>query len=266
MKKTINIFLMLIMLTCLGVSNVQAAETVEDANLAKYFSGFASGTFVMYDAKNDRYTIYNLEQSKKPLSPCSTFKIYSSLIGLETGVLSKDNDTTLLEWDGGQYSIPSWHQNHTLASATKNSVVWYFQKVVEKIGAERMQKYLNEINYGNKDISSGLTTFWLDESLKISAQQQVKLLRKLYDYQLPFNPENIQIVKQNINLINTADNIFAGKTGSNGSSLGWFVGYATKGNNEYFFAVNIEGQGEVSGSVAREISRAILQEYEILPY
>lgn len=265
MKRIMSILLMLALLSCFGSNNAQAAKVVEDANLSRYFSGLTSGTFVMYDVKNDRYTVYNPEQSKKQLSPCSTFKIYSSLLGLETGVLSKYDDKTLVEWNWLEYSVPEWEQNHTLASATKSSVVWYFQKFITEIGEQRMQKYLNAIDYGNKDMTSGLTNFWLDKSLKISAREQVQLLRKLYDYQLPVNPENVLIVKKNITLMNLADQTLMGKTGSNGEgSLGWFVGYAKKGNDEYFFAVNIEDTSGADGITAREICREILQEYKIL--
>ena len=31
-----------------------------------------------------------------------------------------------------------------------------------------MQEYIDKIGYGNKDISGGLTTFWLGSSLQIS--------------------------------------------------------------------------------------------------
>jgi beta-lactamase class D len=33
--------------------------------------------------------------------------------------------------------------------------VWYYQQLAERIGAERMQLYLERINYGNRDISAG---------------------------------------------------------------------------------------------------------------
>ena len=74
------------------------------------------GTFVMYDPAGDKYIVYNEPQSKKRLSPCSTFKIYNSLI-LETGVLDQEDVYTLFKWNGTQYSFPYWNHDHTLASA-----------------------------------------------------------------------------------------------------------------------------------------------------
>ncbi len=65
-----------------------------------------------------------------------------------------------------------------MQSAMTNSVVWYFQRVAEKIEKERMQKYLHTLKYGNEDSSSGLTTFWLgnDGSLRVSPDEQVDFL------------------------------------------------------------------------------------------
>ncbi len=72
------------------------------------------------------------------VSPCSTFKIPNSLIGLETGVLADEN--AVLPWDGVKRSRPEWNRDHTLASAIKVSVVWYYQELARRVGTERMQK------------------------------------------------------------------------------------------------------------------------------
>ena len=136
------------------------------ATNSAHFAGF-TGTFVMYDPAGDKYIVYNEPQSKKRLSPCSTFKIYNSLIGLETGVLDQEDVYTLFKWNGTQYSFPYWNHDHT-ASATRESVVWFRRARRARIGPERMQEYIDKIGYGNKDISGGLTTFWLGSSLQIS--------------------------------------------------------------------------------------------------
>ena len=100
--------------------------------------------------------------------------------------------------------FPYWNHDHTLASATRESVVWYFQELAARIGPERMQEYIDKIGYGNKDISGGLTTFWLGSSLQISALEQVDLLNKLYSGQLPFSAANTAILQKNITLPRTA--------------------------------------------------------------
>ncbi|SDF43554.1 penicillin-binding transpeptidase domain-containing protein [Sporomusa acidovorans] len=271
------------------ISGASASEVTVRDDLGKYFTGF-TGTFVMYDPAADHYVIYNEAQSQKRLSPCSTFKIYNSLIGLETGVLDQEDVFTLIKWNGKKYDFPYWNHDHTLASATKESVVWYFQELASRIGQERMQKYLNKIDYGNKDISGGLTTFWLRSSLKISALEQVNLLNKLYANQLPFSATTQAIVEKNITLSDNNGIKLMGKTGSgleNGKwTLGWFVGCIENQGHRYIVATNIEpldgGKKETkqqlkkdyettvssldgaNGGKAREITKQIAKELNLL--
>lgn len=151
----------------------------------------------------------------------------------------------------------------------KISVVWYFVNLVSQVGEQKMQDYLNKFNYGNKDISGGLTKFWLQSSLKISPMEQVDVLRKYYDYQLPASAKNIDIVKNVIILSNESGRKLSGKTGSGGSSVnekyvnGWFVRYVEKSKNVYIFATNIEANGSsdksAGGQQAKEITLNILK-------
>ncbi|WP_371369834.1 class D beta-lactamase [Sporomusa rhizae] len=233
-------------------------------DLSKYFSGY-TGTFVLYSENNQQYTIYNEPKSNERLSPCSTFKIYNSLIGLESGVLDKEDSRTLKKWNGQTYSIPSWNRDHTLHSAIANSVVWYYQELAREIGNDRMQSNINKLNYGNQDISGGIDQFWLCSSLKISAQEQVALLKQLYNNELPFSVENMAITRKIIVLSTNNDTIFSGKTGTAyGEVLGWFVGCVEKDGNKYFFATNIQGDHAANGLKAREITKCILTDLGVL--
>ena len=176
-------------------SVVRASETVEQTDLADMFQGF-DGTFVMYDEGAGRYTVFNKARSETRFSPCSTFKVFHALIGLDSGVLDRDDARTLMKWNGKPSSIAAWNHDQTLASAMRHSVVWYFQRVAAGIGEERMRRGLDRIGYGNRDISGGLTRFWLQSSLKISPREQVGLLRALFDGSLPFASEDIAVGAQ----------------------------------------------------------------------
>lgn len=267
MKKFLVLLLCVLALNSTMLGSVNASEVVVRDDLGKYFQG-VTGTFVLYDPANDKYIIYNQQQSQKRLSPCSTFKIYNSLIGLETGVLDQEDVYTAVKWDGKNYTFPSWNHDQTLASATRDSVVWYFQQLAARIGQERMQQYLDQIGYGNQDISGGLTTFWLRSSLRISAMEQVDLLTRLYAGKLPFDPEKVDVVKRNITLSNKNGIRLMGKTGSGYQDgqyiLGWFVGGVEKGGKQVLFATNIEAPEGAIGGKAREITKAILKDLEIL--
>jgi beta-lactamase class D len=266
--KTILWFLCALLLACATVA-AEAAPAVEVRDdLGKYFRGYA-GTMVIYDQAGDRYIVYNEPQSGKRLSPCSTFKIYNSLIGLETGVLAAEDDNTLFKWDGTHRSIANWNRDHTLASATRDSAVWYFQELAARIGEKRMQEHLDGIGYGNRDISGGLTTFWLRSSLRITAMEQVELLTRLYSGRLPFSPQNVAVVRKNITLATGEGTTFMGKTGSGFEDgrwlLGWFVGCVEKPGGRYIFAVNIEAPDGANGGEARRITEAVLKDLDILP-
>lgn len=267
MKKVLLVLLHVMLINICVLTSVNAAEILERGDFDKYAAGF-TGTFIMYDETKDQYTVFNKLQSAIRLSPCSTFKIYNSLIGLETGVLDREDVYTLYKWDGTQYSFPWWNHDQTLASATRDSVVWYFQRLATNIGAARMQECIDKIGYGNKDISGGLTTFWLNSSLQISAQEQVDLLYKLYSGKLPVSMDNVEIVKRNITLSESNGLRFMGKTGSgleNGKwNLGWFVGSIEKEGKRYYFAANIQAPDGATGGKAREISKVILKDLGIL--
>lgn len=267
MKKWILVLLCLSAVNLGLMSGAEATELKERSDLGKYFGKF-SGTFVMYDEAENRYIVFNESQSEKRLPPCSTFKIYNSLIALETGVLDTEDANTFMPWNGITYSIEAWSKDQTLASATRNSVVWYFQEVAARIGSEQMQAYIDAIDYGNRDISGGISEFWLRSSMQISAREQVELLRRLYNGQLPFSPQNIEIVKRNITQSHTEDTWFMGKTGSaregGRSTAGWFVGCVEKQGKRCFFAANIEARDEATGGRAREITIDILRNLEVL--
>lgn len=267
MKRLLIALLTLVAVGLVPGGHAGAAGGIERLDLDRHFQGY-TGTFVLYDEAADRYLIYNEPQSRQPLSPCSTFKIYNSLIGLETGVLDQEDVYTLIKWNGTQYSLPAWNRDQTLASATRDSVVWYYQELAGRVGVERMQAYLDKFAYGNRDISGGLTTFWLGSSLKISAREQVDLLHSLYTGRLPVATENVAIVARNITLSEQDGLRLMGKTGSgldNGKwTLGWFVGCVEKQGSRYYFAVNIQAADGASGGKARDIAKAVLRDLSIL--
>lgn len=251
-------------------NKAQDSRIIEE-DLSEFFTGY-EGCFVLFNKDQNEYTIYNRDKSSKQVSPCSTYKIIHSLIGLETNVLTDEN--TVFKWDGTKHQIQSWNQDQTLGSAVANSVVWYFQLLASQIGEARMQDYLDKYDYGNRDISGGLTKFWLQSTLKISPIEQVELLKKLYNYQLPASKKNIDIVKKIITLSDENGIKLSGKTGSGGSKTnstyvnGWFVGYVEKENNVYFFATNIEANGDneknAGGAEAKEITLKILHDKKII--
>jgi|WetSurMetagenome_2_1015567.scaffolds.fasta_scaffold313110_2 beta-lactamase class D len=252
---------------------VSAAATPSPASevkpdLEKYFQGF-NGAFVFYDLNSNQYLRYNPERCAERFIPASTFKIMNSLIGLETGVIPDEN--YVIKWDGTRYPIPAWNQDHTLKTAIQNSVVWYYQELARRVGQEKMQSYVDAAHYGNQDISGQIDTFWLEGGLRISADEQVEFLKRLYQNKLPFSQRSMNIVKKIVVLEKTESYQLSGKTGS-GQRItpheGWFVGYLETKGNVYFFATNFESSspdGLANGDMAKKMSGNILRGLGLLP-
>lgn len=197
----------------------------------------------------------------RKVPPCSTFKIYNTLIGLEVGLI-RDPDAPWYTWDGIQRSIPAWNRNLTAREAFAASAVPAYQALARQIGARRMKKFIRSIGYGTRDISSGIDVFWLDPSgktpIKISANEQVELFGRLLDGKLPFAAPHIQILKDIMRQSATEKGALYGKTGTDFDAdgkgeLGWFVGFVQSGKTEYVFACNITGGDAPTGLKARKI-------------
>jgi beta-lactamase class D len=226
------------------------------------------GAFCLYDPEDDRTITYNPDRCGERFLPASTFKVVNALVALETGVVAGPDEA--IAWDGVDRGYASWNRDHTLATAMEHSVVWYYQEVARRIGRERMQHYVDLIGYGNQDISGAIDSFWLDGGLRISALEQIELLQRLYEGELPFSERSMDIVREMIVLEEGEGYRLSGKTGWTSrveSHIGWFVGYLEVGDRVYFFATNVEREesSESLGWISREITEQVLREMGLLP-
>lgn len=242
----------------------EANHNITYIDLSDVFEEY-NGSFVLYDATEDSWQIYNKEYATTRISPVSTFKIYSALFSLETGIISPEQ--SLIPWNGQNYKYDLWNADQTLESAMQNSVTWYFQALDQHANLSSIKKYVQEIGYGNQVIEGDVSSYWINSSLKISPIEQVEMLKKLYYNQFEFSPENIKAVKDSICLYSTDDDSLSGKTGTeemNGhNTSGWFIGYAEKGSHTYFFATNIQSEKLASGPLATELTFSILSDLEL---
>lgn len=241
--------------------------TVENVDYSVYFKGIR-GCAVLYDLQENEYQLYNSELCEQEVSPLSTFKIVSTLAGLKNGVL--ENETSNMTYSGTLYSVSDWNDNLTLEQAFQTSCIWYFRQVIDKVGAEELQRELDELQYGNCDISEWdgsninplpeLNGFWLASSLKISPLGQVDVLKSIFEGESSYSGEDINILK-NIMAVNGETNGIYGKTGSGPGGQAWVVGFSEENGNRVYFAVYLEDSGQkdqVSGGTAREIALDIL--------
>ncbi len=204
-----------------------------------------------YIEESEKLLLINEKRAKQRLSPFSTFKITNSLIALDSKQIADAQQG--LTFDQKKYPVQAWWPSvwklpeYNLATAFKFSMVAIYRQMATDIGQGTMQSYVSSFDYGNKDISSGLDSFWLNGSLKISAIEQVRFLQKMYRGQLAISKNSIDTLKE-VMLVetNTRYSLYA-KTGagkanaddkSSKSMLGWYVGFVENAEGVHFFAFN----------------------------
>jgi beta-lactamase class D len=211
-------------------------------DLKKYFDEYkVAGCFGLYDNGRGEFSVYNMERFKQRFTPASTFKIVNSLIGLQTGKLVNEN--MVIKWDGVVRREP-WNKDLTMAEAFKVSAVPYYQQLARRIGKDTMKLWVDSLKYGNMDISGPVDSFWLNNKLKISPDEELGLIKKLYFNQLPFQQLYCETVKKVMVQENNASYELAYKTGwgfdEKGNSIGWIVGWIEENNHPYFFVLNLQ--------------------------
>jgi beta-lactamase class D len=215
----------------------------EDKRLEKYFrENKVSGTFALMENATGKFTVYNLKRYRdSSYLPASTFKIINSLVGLQTGRIT--NDSMRLHWDGIDRGNADWNKDLTMYEAFRVSAVWYYQEIARRIGKDTMQFWIDSIGYGNKKIVR-VDSFWLDNTMKISSDEQLGLVKRLYFDQLPFFKSYQEMIKRAMLFENNSNYRLGYKTGwgftETGNSLGWVVGWIEENNHPYFFVLNIE--------------------------
>lgn len=245
MKQLSNFLLLIAFLQSCSPNNVK-----QDKSLKKYFDdNKVEGCFALMDNASGKFTVHNLGRYRdSSYLPASTFKILNSLIGLQTGKIS--SDSMVIKWDGVERRVADWNKDLNMYQAFRVSSVYYYQEVARRIGKDTMQIWLDSLKYGAKTdtgkvvITSAIDSFWLDNSLKITPDQQLGLVKRLYFDQLPFFKSYQEMVKRAMLFENNSNYRLGYKTGwgfkENGNAIGWVIGWVEENNHPYFFVLNIE--------------------------
>lgn len=212
------------------------------------------GCLMIRDHAHEEIYYYNKQRCTTRFTPASTFKIFNSLVGLETAIAP--DDQYVIKWDG-VVRRPEWDHDMTMREAFKVSNVPYYQELARRIGRNTMQHYLDTVQYGNRTIGKNVDQFWLDNSLQISADEQVGFIKKLYFDELPFSERVQRIVRSMMLREEKPEYKLYYKTGTNvvkDSAIYWIVGIvevvehvkeheksmnkSNQRNYPYFFAEN----------------------------
>ena len=247
MKSILAVIFSLSIVGCTQPSKVTETAALPEKN---YFANL-KGCFLLYNMASKKFEkVIGEENCKEQLPACSTFKVPLAVMAFNSRILK--NEDVILKWNGKKDIRAEANQDHDAKTWMRDSVVWFSQRLTPKIGKNKMQKYLNDFDYGNKDLSGGLTQAWLvspsarTPALKISGYEQVQFMEKLWNDELPASPRSMAITRQ-ITFLEKSPQGFdlSGKTGSNFYDkdkkihLGWFVSHLQRGNQRYIAVTNI---------------------------
>jgi beta-lactamase class D len=222
-----------------------------DNSIKKYFDqNNVTGCFGLFDNGQGHFTVYNLPRfSDSTYLPASTFKIVNSLIGLETGVVQ--DSASVIKYDSTKpFSRQECNRDLTMYDAFRLSCVPWYRELARRIGEPKMQHWLDTLGYARRNdtfkikTNNNLDFFWLDNTAKVTADEQLGLVKKLYFDQLPFQKRNQRIVRSMMLWESNSNYKLSYKTGlgytKDNHSIGWIVGWIEENKHVYFFSLQIE--------------------------
>jgi beta-lactamase class D len=253
-----------------GEARLTARPVTPKPELARAFADEQiEGGIALFDSASGELFASDPALAKRPFPPASTFKIPHAAIALELGIL--EDPESPMPWDGKFSQNPDWNRDHTLRTAMQVSCLPCFQRIAPKIGPERMKDWLTRFDYGNKDSSGDITTFWFT-TLRITAVEELDFLRRLDTGKLPISTRTLDMVRDVIALDVGPSHVLYGKTGLVSppefeSEIGWFVGFvALEKRSVYFATVVTKRPPEVDiRPVRRRVTETVLRSLDMLP-
>lgn len=219
-----------------------AASVASESGLtARFAEAGVDGTLVIERLDGSERQVHDAVRAQRRFPAASTFKIFNSLIALDTGaVRGLDEQFT---WDGTLHDFPDWNREQTLLSAYRVSCVWCYQAIARRIGRARYVEHLHAAQYGQLAASFPLTRFWLDGSLTLSAEEQIAFLRRIVRRQLPYSARAYAALRELMVMETRGDATIRAKTGwamEASPPVGWYVGYVERPVGVWLFALNID--------------------------
>jgi beta-lactamase class D len=286
-----NMFRFSLLLSCIATiafSSCRESRIHEHDEWGKRFEahGITKACFILRDNNHEAVHYYNKDRCLERFSPASTFKVFNSLVALESATAL--DEQLVIKWDSVVRWNPDWNRDMNMREAFKVSNVGYYQELARRIGPDYMQHYLDTANYGNKRMGGPIDQFWLNDTLQISADEQVGFIKRLYFNELPFSERTQRIVRSMMLQGQDSTYRLSYKTGwakLPTKQVLWVVGYVEKvehmkehensmnKSNErmypYFFAQNFElAPDDTSknwGSIRIDILKEVLKDFGALP-
>jgi beta-lactamase class D len=251
-------FLLQFYLLGLFMAGCSVNKARQDDQLKTFFDQQqATGCFTMLDNATGEVTVYNLQADTTRYAPGSTLDILTALVGLETGAIPDENVAVPTADSTKKLSIRDAFVQSNQAS---------FQWMAGQIGSDVLQAWIDSLGYGNKQLGSMTDRSWPNNAMRISPDEQLGLMKRLYFDQLPFRKsvqENTrEWMKQEDNAAFRLYGRMAAIPGAK-TSTGWYIGWIEENRHVYFFATLVNKNGFIDNmqSVAQQITRSVLQQY-----
>lgn len=208
------------------------------------------GGMLFFDLEENDYFTNSKKSVRGRRVPGTSFHIFNALMFYHLGIV-KDS-VQAVKWDGKEryfedYEIPAWNKDTYLAEAFRNGTDWYFNELSKDVELKLYKKYVKKSKYGRMSSTRKENQdFWNGGAgrVTIEMKEQIKFLRRLQKYKLPFKKEHILYVKE-LMLLESTDNFkLYGKVGlseesnifsEGGENIGWYTGYVETKNNTFFF-------------------------------
>jgi len=217
MKKYLAAFVFSAVLFACSPNNV----TIDSSVVKMMDSAGVVGSFALLENGTGKFTIANLSHYKDSASsPLSSFFILPTLIALDKGII-----------------------NHNQATWVSMDSTAYYQNTITQIGRQEILKTIDSIKYGKGVVSANLNEFWKDGSLKITADEQLGFIKKLFFKDLPFQKRSQEIFKKMMvkeeNSNYTLSYLPATDSLTNNT---WVLGYEEENTHIYFFVLHTTGK------------------------
>jgi beta-lactamase class D len=217
-----------------------ASCSVNKANIDNELKTFydaekTEGCFTLLDNASGQITVYNMGMDTTRVSPGATFDVLNAMIALHVGSITNENIPLIFNKESDSLSGLSLSLKQAFQSNSKEA----FRFIASTTGKQVIQKWIDSLSYGNKTIGDSLEIYWSNNKLKISPDEQLGLLKRLYFDQLPFRKSVQESVR---NMMLQEDNSayrLSYKTASiiteSNQTETWTIGWIEENRHVYFF-------------------------------
>jgi len=263
MKKTFPYLpFALFALVILSINGCSVNKAKIDDDLNTYFDEKkVEGCFTMLDNATGEITVYNMGLDTMRFLPAETFDVLNGMIALHTGVLTDEKmNLSIMNLDSNNVS-----KNVNITEAFKSNSLPFFQQVAKNIGYDTLQSWVDSVSYGNKKLDEQVDQSWLNNSTKISPDEQLGFMKHLYFEQLPFR-KSVQLSMKELMVVNdNTDYKLSYKTGSGknekNENIGWMIGWIEENRHVYFFVTLLKSNKEEVKKNSVDITNSILSHY-----